>query len=55
MHQNNKKCCIVVKNPQAEHGGQKDTKHNVREPICSYGMEWCSFSQNLCMFDDNVF
>ena len=41
-----KKCCIVVVKRQAEHGGQKRPKYDVGEPISSYGIKWCSFSQN---------
>ena len=47
-----KKCCIVVVKRQAEHihgaehGGQKHPKYIVGEPISSYGIEWCSLSQN---------
>ena len=40
-----KKNVVVVKR-QAEHGGLKRPKYNVGEHISSYGIEWCSFSQN---------
>ena len=49
-----KKCCTAVVKLQAEHGGQKRSKHNVREPISAYGIEWCSFRQNPYI-DDIVF
>ena len=49
-----KKSCIVVVKRQAEQGGQKRPKYNVGEPISSYGIEWCSFSQNP-FIDDIAF
>ena len=54
MHHNAKRCRIIVAKHRAEHGRQKRPKCNVGEPILSYGIELCSFSQNPCV-DDIVF
>ena len=50
--QKKKRCIVVIKHQ--EYGGQNVPKYSVAEPTSSYGIEWCSFSQNPYI-DDIVF
>ena len=54
MHQNPEKCFILVIEYHAKHGGKQRSKYNAGDPISSFGIEWCLFSQNPHI-SDSVF